>query len=64
MPTPATQTTTIDLETTRLLMDAYNALSAILHDVRSKDQALPTDAPNIVEPAYKLRGDIWTILHP
>lgn len=55
---------TIDLETTRLLMDAYNALSAVLHDIRSKDQALPTTAPNIVTPAYRLRGDIWNILHP
>lgn len=56
--------TTMDLETTRLLMDAYNALSAVLHDIRSKEQALPTDAPNIVTPAYALRGDIWNILHP
>lgn len=53
----------MDLETTRLLTDAYNALSAMLHDLRAKDDALPMNAPAIVGPAYKLRGDIWNILN-
>ncbi len=53
----------MDLETTRLLMDAYNALSAVLHDIRRKDDALPSGSPNIVTPAYALRSDIWNILN-
>ncbi len=54
----------MDLETTQKLMDAYNSLSALLFDLRSKDDALPMDAPAIVGPAYKLRRDIWNILNP
>jgi hypothetical protein len=53
----------MDLETTKLLTNAYNALSALLHDIRRKDDALPVGSPNIVTPAYALRGDIWNILN-